>query len=99
MKYVKEIKDTITGAYVIDAVDGYRYKLKILGRGDELFFQKDDDALICEIVARYGVINPKSITRWDNGEKISDEERDFILETIIDLYKKAYKDDLVVFEK
>ncbi len=97
--YVKEIKSTITGAYEIDGKDGHKYKLKILGRGEELFFQKDDNALICEISARHVAIEPKGIRRWDNGYKISDEERTLILETIIDLYKKAYKDDLVVFEK
>jgi hypothetical protein len=98
MNYSKEIKDTITGAHEIDGKDGHKYKLKILGRGEELFFQKDNDAMICEISAWHAAIDPKSIRRWDNGNKISDEERALILVTIIDLYKKAYKEDLVVFE-
>lgn len=47
MKYVKEIKSTITGAHEFTDEDAITYKVKILGRGEELFFQKGDDALIC----------------------------------------------------
>lgn len=98
MKYVKEIKSTITRAHEFEDHDGVIYKLKILGRGEELFFQKGNAALICEISARYAAIDPKTIHKWDNGNKISDEERALILEKIIELYKKAYKDDLAVFK-
>lgn len=98
MKYVKEIKSTITGAYEIKDNGGI-YKIKILGRGEELFFQKGDDALICDISARFAMIDPLSIKRWDNGSKISDEERTLILAKIIDLYKEAYQDELAVLKK
>jgi len=50
--------------------------------------------LICDISARFSVIDPDSIRQWDNGKKISDEERASLLAKIIELYKKAYKDDL-----
>lgn len=93
MNYVKEIKSTITGVYEIKD-DGIIYKMKILGRGETLFFQQGDDALICDISARFAVIDPKSIKQWDNGNKISDEERMIIVDRIIEMYKQAYKDDL-----
>jgi hypothetical protein len=98
MKREKEIKSTITGAYEFRENDTVIYKMKILGRGEELFFQRNEDALICEISARLAMINPKTITKWDNGNKISDDERTIIVEKIIELYKKAYKDDLEVFK-
>jgi len=98
MRYVKEIKSSIIGAHEVEEQDGMTYKIKILGRGEELFFQKGNDALVCDISARHAVIDPKTIRRWDNGKKISDEERALILEKIIELYKKAYKDDLAVFK-
>lgn len=99
MKYVKEIKSTLTGAHEIKENNGVIYKIKILGRGEELFFQQGDNALICDISARSAVIDPNSITRWDNGNKIADEERKLIVEKIISLYKKVYQDELVVSKK
>lgn len=39
MKYVKEIKSTITGENEIKD-NGIIYKIKILGRGEELFFKR-----------------------------------------------------------
>ncbi|PRD54740.1 hypothetical protein [Sphingobacterium gobiense] len=94
MNREKEIKSTITGAYEFKDEDGVIYKMKILGRGEELFFQKGDDAFICDISARFSVIDLKSISKWDNGKKISEEERASLLAKIVELYKKAYKDDL-----
>ncbi|WP_343565697.1 hypothetical protein [Sphingobacterium sp.] len=94
MNRAEETKSTITGVYEFKDEDGVIYKMKILGRGEELFFQKNGSALICDISARFSVIDPESIRQWDNGKKISDEERAFLLAKIIELYKKAYKDDL-----
>lgn len=99
MKYVKEIKSTITGAHEFTDEDATTYKVKILGRGEELFFQKGDNALICDISARFALIDPKSIKSWDNKHKISDDERTTLLTKIIELYKKAYKDDLEILRK
>ena len=99
MKRATEIKNTITGAHEYTGKDAITYKLKILGRGEELFFQKGEDALICHISARFALIHPKSIKSWDNKHKISDEERTALLAKIIELYKKAYKDDLEILKK
>ena len=97
MNREKEIKSTITGAYEFKENGGISYKMKILGRGEELFFQKGDNAIICDISARFSAIDSQSIKRWDNGKKISDEERAVLLAKIVELYKKAYKDDLKEF--
>lgn len=99
MKRATEIKNTITGAHEFTDKDATTYKLKILGRGEELFFKKGDGALICDISARFALIDPKSIRSWDNKHKISDEERKALLPKIIELYKIAYKDDLKLLKK
>ncbi|WP_313492027.1 MULTISPECIES: hypothetical protein [Sphingobacterium] len=99
MSYVKEVKSTICGFHEFKEKDGTTYKIKILGRGEELFFQKNDNALICDISARFAVIDPTSIKRWDNGSKIYDEEREAILVKIIELYEQAYQDKLEVLKK
>lgn len=94
----KEIKSTITGAHEFREADSVIYKIKILERGETLFFQKGDVALICEISASLTMINPETIKKWDNGKKIAEQERAVILDKIIELYKRAYKDDLSVFK-
>lgn len=96
MNNVKEIKSTIAGYYEIKEEDGTLYKIKILGRGEELFFQKNDSALTCDISARFAVIDPLSIKRWDNGRKISEKEREVILIKVTELYEQAYQDKLEV---
>lgn len=92
---LQELKGTDT-AYRTEE-EGNRYGLKILNRGEELFFQQNEDALICEISASLLLINPTTIKEWDNGKKISEEERAVLLEKILRFYKEAYKDELRVF--
>jgi hypothetical protein len=77
--------------------DGNTYGLLILYRGETLFYQENDRALLCEIEARFAVINPETIAQWDDNTEIGTTERAAILEKIITLYKKAYKDDLKIF--
>ncbi|WP_343671965.1 hypothetical protein [Chitinophaga sp.] len=77
--------------------DGIKYGLLILYRGETLFYQENNRALLCEIAARFSFINPETITHWDDNTVIIREERAAILEKIITLYKKAYKDDLKIF--
>ncbi|SFW57920.1 hypothetical protein [Chitinophaga sancti] len=77
--------------------DGNKYGLLILYRGETLFYQENDRALLCGIAARFAFINPETIAHWDDNTVINTEERATILEKIITLYKKAYKDDLQVF--
>jgi len=93
---IQELKTNIAGVHRFTE-GGDRYGMLIIARGELLFFQKNESGLICEISARYSLINPKTIKQWDNGNKISEEEREKILEKIIHFYKIAYKNDLKVY--
>ncbi|WPQ65174.1 hypothetical protein SIO70_09990 [Chitinophaga sancti] len=77
--------------------DGNKYGLLILYRGETLFYQENDRALLCEIAARFAVINPETIVQWDDNTDIHSDERAAILDKIMTLYKKAYKDDLKIY--
>lgn len=77
--------------------DGNKYGLLILYRGETLFYQENDRALLCEIAARFAVINPETIAQWDDNTDINPDERAAILDKIMTLYKKAYKDDLKIY--
>ncbi|MGN7824823.1 hypothetical protein HGH92_23120 [Chitinophaga varians] len=95
---IQQLKSDVNGVHRF--VDGEnKYGLLIIARGELLFFQENDKALICDVSARYALINPATIKKWDNGDKISDAEREEIVQKIILYYKKAYRDDLKIFKE
>lgn len=73
------------------------YGILVLGRGENLFFQQNERAFICEIEAVKGIINSKTISKWDNGEKIQDKEKAYVLDKLIFLYRKFYNVDAEIF--
>ena len=70
--------------------NGTRYGIGILDRGENLFFQLNEKAIICEIDAVHGVIYKRSIKRWDTGGIIKKNEIGLVLDKILEYYKKAY---------
>jgi hypothetical protein len=75
--------------------EGDDYGIRVLGRGENLFFQKNDKAFICQIDAVGGIIFGKSINNWDDGSKIRSDERKEVLNTLISLYKEFYSDEVI----
>ena len=96
MNKVKEVKESSKSFHKFEK-EGIIFKILILDKGEELFFQKGEKALICEISARYSLINPKTIKVWDNGCVITPSERETLLLDIQHFYKIAYKDDLEIY--
>ena len=47
------------------------YGIRVLGRGESLFFQENEKALICEIDAVNEVIYSKSIKNWEGEKKMA----------------------------
>lgn len=72
------------------------YKLLTLGRGEMGFYQQNDRALLFEFSAAHGVILKKSIRRWDTGEKVTDAERDVIVQRISDYLKLGGTEHVIV---
>ncbi|MBN1984451.1 MAG: hypothetical protein JW795_23195 [Chitinivibrionales bacterium] len=87
--------DRGTGPYVEENVqEGYR--IKIIYRGEHLFYQQGERALICAIDPIDNIIYKKSLKHWDNGKKISDEEKKIICDRIIRYFKVYQKEDAIV---
>ncbi|MEZ0609347.1 hypothetical protein ACAW74_12560 [Fibrella sp. WM1] len=63
------------------------YKIKIIGRGEQLFYQQEDKALICEIQVRNDLIYRDSIKRWDDGSWIDENQKEIILHRIINYFR------------
>ena len=62
------------------AAGGAEYNIRILSRGEQAFYQEGSRALLLEISAGYGVIMKSSIRFWDDGQKVTEEERARVIE-------------------
>lgn len=69
-------------------------RLKLLYRGEFLFFQLNELALICEVSARYSTLDKTSLKRWDDGSVIGADEREALAKIIARYYRLCWKDDL-----
>lgn len=81
LEYLKDIK---ADAKINEKVDKTgTFKIKILNRGEQLYYQSEDKALIFEIgLLPKIVLFTKTIKKWDNGKKVTDEERSILYERI-----------------
>ena len=88
-EYLRELKqaEPFTG-FREQTAAGEACKVQILGRGEMAFYQQGDRALLLEVLAGHGVVFAKSIRRWDDGKKVTDEERETILEVLARVMQK-----------
>lgn len=73
--------------------DGTIRGIRVLSKGENLFFHEGDQVLLCEIDAVAAVIYEDSIIRWENGSRLKKEERARLAMIILDLYRRAYNAD------
>jgi hypothetical protein len=64
----------------VDDRHGVPCKFRILGRGELAFVQVGERSLTFELLAGPAVIFAKSIRRWDDGTRVTEAERDDIIE-------------------
>ena len=95
LNYIKELK---VGRSIYEYHDRSvgTIRLLIIYRGEGLFFQIEEKALICEISARDGMLSKESLKKWDNGSAIGAEDREQLAALIVKYYTLSYKDALVV---
>jgi len=93
--YIEQLKGNPTINRLKDN-QGNSYGIRVLGRGENLFFQENEKALICEIDAVNGVIYSKSIKNWEDERKMSPEERNRIISLIDKYYKEIYNPNVVI---
>jgi hypothetical protein len=79
---------------------GNIYAIRILSKGEDLFFRENDKALICTIDAVHGVIYKDSINGWDTPEKKMDNaEKERVVRLIYKFYKERLNPEVRVYEK
>ncbi len=82
--YIRELKSQteLTG-YRVPIGDGMDCKVRIIARGEMAFYQEGDRALLLEIdVQGGGAIFRRSIREWDTGERVTEAEREAVVEHV-----------------
>lgn len=96
--YLEEYMKSDDVHQVTDAT-GNRYRIRVLGRGENLFFMENDKALICTIDAEHGAIFTRSVKKWDSIEKkMSPKERKRVVALIEQYYKVFYHPNVILID-
>ena len=77
----------------IDSEDNV-YRIRVIGRGENLFFQENDKCLLCLIDAKNAMIYSKSIKKWEPNEKMSSSERKRVIALVEKYYREVYHPDV-----
>ena len=72
------------------------YGIRVIGRGDNLFFQENENALICDIDAVDAIIYARSIKNWDGQKKMQKSEKERVLSLIEKYYKNYINENVTV---
>jgi hypothetical protein len=92
-EYIANLMKDQTVNRLVDKANN-TYGIRVLGRGENLFFQENEKALICEINAVDAVIYTKSIKNWEGEKKMSPEERRRVIELIKKYYATVYSPEV-----
>jgi hypothetical protein len=92
-EYILELMNNPTVNRIADEA-GNRYGIRVLGRGENLFFQENDKALICQIDAVNGVIFTKSIKNWEGQRRMDANEKSRVITLLEKYYKQVYNPDV-----
>lgn len=78
---------------------GNRYGIRVLGRGENLFFMENDKGLICTIDAEHGAIFTRSVKKWDSTDKkMSPKERQRVVGLIQQYYRRFYNPNVILID-
>jgi len=76
--------------------NGVTYGLRVLRRGESLFFQEQDRGLICVFDAVNSVLYTGSIKSWGGSKKMSPKERGRAIDLICAAYRKIFNRDITL---
>ncbi|MDO6519019.1 hypothetical protein [Zobellia uliginosa] len=80
-EYILELKSDRSLAPMIEENISEKYRIKILHRGEQLFYhdKNQNRAIIIEIQVRNGSIFESSIKTWEDNTEITKQEKELIL--------------------
>lgn len=97
-EYIEDLKSEVTSAPMIEDNLVALYRIKILHKGEELFYfdKKLGKALIVEVQVRNRSVFKKSINKWDDESIIGEDEKDLIMSRISRYFRAFQMIDAVI---
>lgn len=92
-EYIDSLMQDKSVNRIVDAQKNV-YGIRVLGRGENLFFQENNKALICEINAVDALVFTKSVKNWEGEKKMSTEEKERVLALIKKYYAEVYNPEV-----
>lgn len=92
--HLQELKENNRTAFLVEDTENSKVYMKILNRGEQMFYQENDKAFICEISVLHDVVFTESIKKWDTGEKIKPQEKEKVKNNIQKFFKNNYNTDI-----
>jgi hypothetical protein len=77
---------------------GNIYGIRVLGRGENLFFQENDKGLICQIDALHSAIFINTIREWEGEKRMNDAEKKRVIELIKYYYSRYYSENVTLMK-
>lgn len=87
-EHIKEIIKELSATYAVSGATGV-VNLKIVYRGEGLFYQSEGRAFICPMSVAGGWVESKNIKKWHTGIKITNEELGVIKSNILDFFSST----------
>jgi hypothetical protein len=82
-EYIESLKrDPYCGLHV-RVSEAEEYRIRIVSRGEQAFYQQNDRALLVEISPVRNAVSRASIRRWDDGNPVAQSEKDIIVERLV----------------
>ena|SRR2546428_12795785 len=81
-RYLSDLKSENVIGPRVEINKEHGYKIRTLHWGERLFYREGDRATICDLDIQGCAIPVKSIKKWDDGTKITEEEKERIKERI-----------------
>lgn len=82
-EYIRSFKEDSFSGLRVRVNDTEEYRIRIVSRGEQAFYQQNDRALLVEISPAKNALSSRSIRRWDDGSPVTANERDIIVQRMV----------------
>jgi hypothetical protein len=96
LRRLKSLTDVELNGETLPAIDGLSCRMKVLYRGEAVFFQCGPRAILIDVIAGKGVIGRRSIRKWDDGSSVTPVQRDAIVDRLADSFQRHGEKVIVV---
>lgn len=82
-EYITSLKDDPYSGARVRVGASEEYRIRIVSRGEQAFYQQNERALLVDIDPAHHAISRRSIRRWDDGILVGEREKDVIVQRLV----------------